>query len=311
MSIDINFFQKVLHKISLKKLFNRTYFYIKGSRGKFKINGTYDHTLKDYLIRLPYYDRFLPHLSSINKKMVIDIGANIGDTMTLIKSVSNVDIVCVEPDNQFLNILKQNISENNFNNVTIYPFAISSNQKNILIKKNDVESTGFIIESDEGIPTKTFEELINELNIDFSDVGIVKIDTDGYDWDCLSSLYQYLDKNQLDLDYIFYEHQTAINSKLNNIQIRKDGEKKYLKSLKNLSSIGFNQYFIFDNFGSFITHTTNLELLQNIVKYTRKSQLDNKKPSIYFCDILITKNKNVESTFYAIKMLDKNTISVL
>ena len=68
---------------------------------------------------------------------------------------------------------------------------------------------------------------------------------------------------------------------------------------------------ILDNFGSFITHTTNLELLQNIVKYTRKSQLDNKKPSIYFCDILITKNKNVESTFYAIKMLDKNTISVL
>ena len=51
--------------------------------------------------------------------------------------------------------------------------------------------------------------------------------------------------------------------------------------------------------------------IENIIKYIRKSQLDNKHSSIYFCDILITQNKNVESTFDAIKMLDKNKVSVL
>ena len=78
MSIDINFFKKILHKISLKKKFNKNYFYIKGSKGKFKINSTYNHTLKDYLIRLPYYDIFLPHLSYINKKWLLILVQTLG-----------------------------------------------------------------------------------------------------------------------------------------------------------------------------------------------------------------------------------------
>ena len=66
--------------------------------------------MKYYLRDYPKYDRFLPYLSLVNNKTIIDIGSNIGDTVVLIKSINDVDIICVEPDNSFVNLFhkKQN-----------------------------------------------------------------------------------------------------------------------------------------------------------------------------------------------------------
>ena len=96
------------------KFLNGKGFEINSPNGVFKINTSYGHPLKIFLSHMKLYDRFLPYLVRNSKSGVIDIGSNIGDTLTLIKSVSNCKVICVEPDNSFVKILNKNITVNKF-----------------------------------------------------------------------------------------------------------------------------------------------------------------------------------------------------
>ncbi len=301
--------KKILN--TLKNKINNKKFKIETNLGQFTINHTKNHQLKKFLKNFPLYDRFIPHLAEQNKKKIIDIGANIGDTLSLIKSKSNIDIICVEPDEKFYKILEKNVSENNFSGVKLYPYAISSSKKKIEITNIDNDSSGFITESKTGKITKSFEELIIELNIKFKDFGIIKIDTDGFDWDCLNSIHSYFVKNNESIDFIFYEHQTATNNQLDNIEERRIGEKKYFDTLNNFKELGYNKFFVFDNYGTFLIETSEIDLIHSLVLYLRKSFSINKIKTIHFFDILITKDKNVKQVYSAIDSYKNSQIKIL
>jgi len=260
---------------------------------------TFGHPLKRYLRNFENYDRFLPYLSKAVSKSVIDIGSNVGDTLVLIKSISDAEVVCVEPDEKFIYYLKQNIKQNNFNPVKLYPFPISSVKKMVNVEKNGLKSTSNMSEVNDkefqsGITTKTFQDLLTDLSLDMKSVGIIKSDTDGYDWDCLNSIADYFDSDANDVHYpefIFYEHQPY----LNNLG-RKDPDLKtrvnwYKNSLKRLAGHGYTEFYVFDNFGSLIRHIENVKDLFIFLDDLSETKTAGKF-SNYFLDVLLSRASN-------------------
>ena len=286
--------------------------------GSFFLKTTFGHPLKRYLIKFSKYDRLLPYLSKAISKSVIDIGSNIGDTLVLIKSVSPAEVICVEPDSNFINYLNLNISLNKFRNIKVYPFPISSSNKKVIIEKNILKSTSNTSETKHnnfpmGIQTKSFSDLINELSIDIKSIGIIKIDTDGYDWDCLNSIADFYELNKADQyypEFIFYEHQTYLNNLGLKDPDREKREELYMNSIRRLISFGYSEFYIFDNFGTLILQTKNLDDLIQIVKQVKISQTTGSS-SIFFLDVLMGqpgKNHIVENAL-SLQDLEKMIIS--
>lgn len=310
----VKFIKRIISRIRLerRKLLDKKKINISTSKGRYVIHTTHGHPLKSYLKKMRLYDRFLPFLIRNTNSGIIDIGANIGDTMTLIKSITDTDILCVEPDTEFIKLLEKNILINKFNNVIIYPFAISNLKKSIILKKNSLNNTASIEENfySNDINTKTFTDLIEDLNINLSNFNTIKIDTDGYDWDCLESIYDYCRNNSHYFNYIFYEHQTYLNNAGPYDSERGYREEKYIKILYKLRDIGFNNYFLFDNFGTFLFHTTDINILSNINEYIKRTRIENNHSTIHFIDVLICNDKNVDLVYKSIKEYVNCTIVV-
>ena len=72
-----------------------------------------EHALPEYKKFHKNYDRFLPHLVKYfnsAKYTVVDIGANIGDSLAgMIEKNSKLNFICIEADNNFYDYLKKNL----------------------------------------------------------------------------------------------------------------------------------------------------------------------------------------------------------
>ncbi len=257
---------------------------------------------------MKFYDRFLPYLIKNTNSGLIDVGSNIGDTLTLVKSKKDCEVICVEPDEAFLKVLKDNIKQNNFKDVLIYPYPISSEKKKVIVQKNHSSSTGSIMDSENGLVTKSINDLFDELKIDVNKYKTIKVDTDGYDWDVLNSINNYCENSSDNFDFIFYEHQTYLNNLGPNDENRLWRENKYRDSLLKLRDCGFVNYFIFDNFGTFILRTNDLNILIEMIQYIRKSETN--RHTIYFCDVLICKNDKLHLANKSLEEYVDNDITV-
>lgn len=296
----------------VRKILNGSKFSINSPLGTFVINTLYGHPLKSYVKSIKLYDRFIPYLVKHTNSGLIDIGSNIGDTLTFVKSIIDCKVICVEPDTKFLNILNENILVNNFSNVLVYPYPISSEMKKVIIEKNHYGSTGNIYESIDnlGVTTKTIKNLAAELHVDFNDYKTIKIDTDGYDWDCLESLFDYSQQNIAHFDFIYYEHQTFLNNLGPHDENCIWRENKYTDALSKLRKHGYINYYIFDNFGTFILSTNQLEILTELIKYVRRTMTQNNIQTINFCDVLICKDENIKLVTKAMRDYLNNEIRV-
>jgi hypothetical protein len=67
-----------------------------------------DSRLPEIKERYPTYDGFLPCLAkNLSGGWIIDIGANVGDSLYSLLDAKNTRFVCVEPENEFFELLKQ------------------------------------------------------------------------------------------------------------------------------------------------------------------------------------------------------------
>jgi FkbM family methyltransferase len=283
---------------------------IKASGNAYVLEYTKGHSIKDHLKRFRLYDRFLPYLALHSNKGVIDIGANVGDTLVLIKSKIDSKVICVEPDLDFYEKISTNIRINEFKNVLRYNYAISSLNKNISVQKNNAKTTAHIVDSEESnsVQTKRFSEIFIDLNVDASEYNIIKIDTDGFDWDILDSIHQHLTETNDGFDFIFYEHQIT----LNNLGIHdpdmhaRSGQ--FMDSLKKLRNIGYTHYFIFDNFGAFILQTQDLSCIESLSDYGLRAKSNRR--TFDFVDVLVCKGEKIETVHRAIDEYQKNDITI-
>jgi FkbM family methyltransferase len=288
------------------KISDREYFF-----GDYKVILKGNHVLDKYQQSFPLYDRFLPVLCSDFDGLIVDIGANIGDTSIAIFSKNLKSfIVGVEPDTVFYDECINNIFQNGLTNrfLGVNKF-VSTNKGNFSLEKSSTMSTGSISSKtnqsgNKNKNTISFSELMDLIPIEKTvKFDILKIDTDGFDWDILNSFVQYGSDFRTKPRFVFFEMQTYLNNlgvcDKNRNQIVED----YKASIERLKSIGYNNFCIIDNFGTPFKMTKSIDEIFELNDYIMKSQIYNSHSTIFYIDILAFFDNELEFVKQAIENL--------
>lgn len=132
---------------------------------------------------------------------------------------------------------------------------------------------------------------------------LLKIDTDGFDWDILNSFCDYAKESTLLPKFIFFEMQTFNNNEGYKNKNREQISVNYLQSLHGINKLGYTNFSIFDNFGTHIKTTKLIDDIIEISDYIKKSQIHNNYSTIFHLDILAFFDSDVNEVESSIKKL--------
>ena len=246
------------------------------------------HKLPIYYYKYSNYDRALPRISKklkeIDKQLcVIDIGANIGDTIFFITNVAKGSFLCVEGNKNFLPILEKNIKHAaNINHIKIEQcycgddtnneFSITQNNGTAkIIKENKSNTNG---KSATKIMIKKLDDIIND-HMEFAHSNLLKIDTDGYEIEVLKSGVNFI-KTTRPLIYFEFTPSLYLNNKQNPDDI-----------WQILKTHGYEKALFYNNFGEALG-------LIDIRDKDKINQMVDKidEKNIYYFDILTCHNSD-------------------
>jgi len=132
------------------------------------------------------------YITSQHGEIMIDIGANVG-AYSILSRHNFQKIIAVEPGKESLDILQQNISLNNINNITVIPKAVTNKKGFVKLYKASAlvnYSTENKSESYLEVPTTTLDELLQP----FSIIDLVKIDVEGAELEVIRSGLELMDR---------------------------------------------------------------------------------------------------------------------
>ena len=119
-------------------------------------------------------------------------------------------------------------------------------------------------------------------------LDIIKIDTDGFDWDILNSYTEMVNsKPENKFRFIYFEFQNFLNNENNSMLERQDKDEKYKKALENLLKTGYDTFTVFDNFGTKLITTKTISEILVFSDYITRSKIYNNYSTIYHLDILV------------------------
>jgi FkbM family methyltransferase len=204
---------------------------------------------------------------------VIDIGANIGDTMTIIRSQLNTKFLCVEGDTLVFKYLEENTKQySNVKNVNVF-LSDSSNTISVVSEKDGWNTTIIPSENDDSRKIQTFklDDLLADLH-QAEDYKFMKVDTEGFDTKILRGGLNFLKKVK---PVLFIEY-----NRDNMDAIGEDG----LSTLNILKEIGYNKVLVYESNGRFILPVSlhDTSILQHLHNY-----IDGKNSTIYYFDLCL------------------------
>jgi FkbM family methyltransferase len=234
------------------------------------------HRLPQYQDMHMKYDRFLPHMAGKmnSNNSVIDVGANCGDTLAgMVASNSKLQYVCIEPDSQFYDELNSNIKliKNKYKdlNVITVMSLVGKDIKSASLSGNFGTKNAVI--GNGGIPSKTLDNIVSEINI--KPIGLLKSDVDGFDYDVLDSAKKIIETQK---PIVFFECQ-------NDYEYQKNG---FINTIKWLHNEGYKKWIIFDNFGEVVFKTKECDHIFQLLDYVWKQNIKQTTRTIYYYDIL-------------------------
>ena len=220
-----------------------------------------DHLLSLYNMIYPEYDKFLAdQLKGKNNLSIIDIGANVGDSLIRILSNDN-DYYCIEPDDYFLKYLKINVDNhiNNYKNIKIKIIneLVGEELEGFLDNKNGTAK----ISKDYKIGKKRYSKRLDEIILfnKIKKIDVIKCDTDGYDVNVLKSGFKTIKKFK---PILFFEY----------LNIKSSQIKEYINFIYDLNLIGYNKFFILNSYGNIILKDNDIKKIELIM--TNKIMVD-------------------------------------
>jgi FkbM family methyltransferase len=261
------------------------------------------HLLDKYRQNHPLYDRRLPLLTQLMSqatpdKCMIDVGANIGDTIALCRlGGCELDIVAVEPSQQYFSYLELNRRSlpELFNRVhPVRAFIGTPGDHMILVEDRGTASVKVICDDSAhndvspAVQTQSFD-MVTKMP-----VSIIKTDTDGYDASIIASNIQFI-RDQLPV--LWVETDTTGS----------ENENQWRQILSDLSPT-HPFVCIFDNFGFLVAYgklSEKQETIINLIGYARRHKANRKdevgEPRIYYLDLALFPDQyiNVYNEFVA------------
>lgn len=148
----------------------------------------------------PWMVEILNIVLSLDNKIFVDVGVNVGQTLMKLRSVSSeIKYIGFEPNPMCVNYVSQLVKENDFNNISIIPVGISDKTEvgvlNFFYASRTDSSASMIsefrpeqkIERKEYIPLFDLRKIMDA--IDLNAISVLKIDVEGAELEVLNSFY--------------------------------------------------------------------------------------------------------------------------
>lgn len=255
-----------------------------------------DHALPTYQTKHRRYDRFLPFLSKYIKSgsTVIDVGANCGDTVAAMFAANKtLSYICIEANSYFFSYLERNANrmkaKSNSTSIKLINSFVGKDITNVTLEGS--VGTKKAILGGGGHRSKTLDSLV--LDEEPTSIRLLKSDVDGFDYDIINSAQIILTKHS---PILFFECQL-------DHEFQKFG---YTSMLTELVSQGYENFFIFDNFGELLFTTKNISDVNQLIEYVWRQNALRATRTIYYYDIISSKNNDADLINNAVSAYIKN-----
>ncbi len=189
---------------------------------------------------------------------VIDVGANVGDTIAVIKSFVDCPVIGVEGDDVSYSYLERNIVQ--FKNVSIVKTFLGEKNERVNVQLDKAGWNTTIIPgkaADKTISLRTLDEVISESSNNEKNIKLLKVDVEGFDTIVLRGAYSIIEHHR---PVLFFEYNR------DNMQlIGEDG----LSTILSFRTYGFNKIIFFDHKGRMLVSTSleNEEVISRLHHY--------------------------------------------
>jgi FkbM family methyltransferase len=210
---------------------NKSIFFNIGSR---VIELPAGHKLPIYQNLHRLYDRFLPvmgmYLPSRSDHVIVDVGANVGDTAASMLDSCVHNFLCVEGHAPFFDMLCSNVKRQLMapDRFILVNEVVGTGDFVGNLKAN--ESTAHIEVEPCGRPVRSLDSIVAEHQL-LDKVALLKIDTDGFDGDVLLSRTQIINRSE---PLIYWENQFCDDEQLNLLE----------GAYEHLSKNGYNHHLL-------------------------------------------------------------------
>ncbi len=189
---------------------------------------------------------------------VVDVGANVGDTIAVLKSSVDVPVIGIEGDDISYSFLEKNIKQ--FSNVvTIKSFLGERTERmNVNLDKSGWNTTLIPTEGSlQEIMLKTLDDVLRENNLSGKDIKLLKVDVEGFDTIVLRGASTLIAEHK---PVLFFEY-----NRQNMIGINEEG----LSTVLSFKKFGYNKIVFFDHKGSLVlaTNLDNQEVITYLHQY--------------------------------------------
>jgi FkbM family methyltransferase len=221
------------------------------------------HDLPLFRAHYPQYSSNVGRLcAAMTKKYpeltLIDIGANVGDTVAIVRAQVNCPILCVEADEYYFALLQHNVASRGFKDVELVKTFVASEAGEM---KGELVSGGgtahFEQGSAAGMRTQRLSALAAE-HARFAAAKVVKIDTDGFDCSIMAAELDWLAAKRpmvfFEYDPYFFRTQPY------------DGTRIFA----DMSRIGYRAAIFYDNRGDYLATVDivrDTAVLEDMQKY--------------------------------------------
>ncbi len=203
------------------------------------------HDLPMVLNEYPFYASNIARIAKMVKQAYpdltfLDIGANIGDTVVMLRGESFFPVLCVEGEERFYRILERNVSM--LRDVYLAK-AFLGMESGILAGRMEVGSgSSRLASSNRALAAKSLPDLLREWPL-FRRPKMIKIDTDGFDGWILRGAMPELVRARPVLFFEYDPHALVLQ--------HDDG----ISVLRDLERIGYRKMMVYDNTGNYMIST--------------------------------------------------------
>ncbi|MBM3415181.1 MAG: FkbM family methyltransferase [Bacteroidetes bacterium] len=194
---------------------------------------------------------------------VIDVGANVGDTIAVLKSVADVPVIAIEGDEISYSFLEKNTKQ--FSGVSLIKTFLSDKPQETTVNFDKDGWNATIIPDEQGstrVSFRTLDEVVSFSENDKVDIKLLKVDVEGFDTIVLRGAFDTIKKNK---PVLFFEY-----NRTNMKAINEDG----LPTVMSFAGYGYNKIVFFDHKGTLVlaTEMKNEEVITSLHDYISSSK---------------------------------------
>lgn len=255
--------------------------------GDFELIAGKKHPIEEYLQKHEYYSRNLPRIAKYiedkyTEYSIIDIGANIGDTIALLRSEKvNQQIYCIEGDSEYYELLTQNAGL--FSQVELYKYFLGEETTKASFEIDKSEGTAKLNTiSSNSIELKKLDDIVQKHQL--KNVKLLKIDTDGFDLKILRGGMNLIIEQKpilfFEFDAVFLKEQDDFGPTI----------------FKRLGEIGYSDALFYDNYGRLVlpVKVEDNDTIEHLYRYS-----SNRKGAFEYYDVCVF-HRDDESLFKAV-----------